>query len=535
MKVPHIKSLATSAFFLLTLSIFGQNFQLESNQALVEKYMQTITADELKEHLYTIASDDFEGRATGKLGQKLAVDYIARHFMENGLEGPVSNNPNPYFQPVNLLGSFYESGSIGTATVKLVDKKDFFPISRSSVESKTAECVILGYGIDSDNYSDYASIDVKGKGVVIVDGDPMDKKGNKLFDSAPNVRRKMQTAIQKGAAFVILTYPTEEKFNANAALFKNFLENPQLRLDDGSPVRQRVSTPIFVADPQAVAKLYNQSMPKLFKTINKEVTKKKPLGSTFSTSVSVSTKISDKKISSENVLGYLPGEDLKNELVVVTAHHDHVGTSGDKIFNGADDDGSGTVGVLEVANAFSTAVKDGIKPRRSILFMTVTGEERGLLGSRFYTDIDPKFPLENTIANINIDMIGRIDPDHEGKGDYVYIIGSNMLSTELHAIQETVASTYLPSFQLDYKYNSKDDPERFYYRSDHYNFAKNNIPVVFYFNGTHEDYHQHTDTPDKIDYDMLSQRARLIFATTWELANRDHRPVVDQLEEAGSK
>jgi Zn-dependent M28 family amino/carboxypeptidase len=223
----------------------------------------------------------------------------------------------------------------------------------------------------------------------------------------------------------------------------------------------------------------------------------------------------------------MEGTDLKDEILVVTSHYDHVGIINGEIHNGADDDGSGTVGVLEMAEAFAKAKADGIGPRRSILFMTVTGEEKGLFGSAYYAD-HPIFPLSSTVANLNIDMIGRTDPEREGKDPYVYIIGSDMLSSDLHKIHESVSSAYAPNLTMDYKYNSQDDPQRFYYRSDHYNFAKNNIPVIFYFSGTHEDYHQPTDTPDKIQYELMEQRARLIFATAWELANREKRPLVDK-------
>ena len=161
--------------------------------------------------------------------------------------------------------------------------------------------------------------------------------------------------------------------------------------------------------------------------------------------------------------------------------------------------------------------------------MHVTGEEKGLLGSKYYTDYDPIIPLKNTVVNLNIDMIGRTDPKREGGNrNYIYLIGSDILSTELHNISEEV-NTKCCNIELDYKYNDINDPSRFYYRSDHYNFAKNNIPVIFYFNGTHADYHKPTDTPDKIEYDLLENRARLVFYTAWELANRDKRIVLDKV------
>ncbi|HAI16763.1 MAG TPA: peptidase, partial [Xanthomarina gelatinilytica] len=236
-------------------------------------------------------------------------------------------------------------------------------------------------------------------------------------------------------------------------------------------------------------------------------------------------------IISENVAAWIKGSEKPDEIIVISAHLDHEGIKNGEIYNGADDDGSGCVALLEIAEAFKAAVKDGHGPKRSILLLHVTGEEKGLLGSRYYTDMDPIFPLANTVANLNIDMIGRVDPKHEaGDGNYLYLIGSDKLSTELHNISEEMNNKYT-NIEFDYTYNDDNDPNRFYYRSDHYNFAKNNIPVIFYFNGTHADYHKPTDTPDKIRYDLLENRTRLVFYTAWELANRENRIVVDKATE----
>lgn len=229
----------------------------------------------------------------------------------------------------------------------------------------------------------------------------------------------------------------------------------------------------------------------------------------------------------ENVLGFIKGSEKPEEIIVISAHYDHVGMYDGEIYNGADDDGSGSVALLEMAQAFQLAIKDGFIPKRSILFLHVTAEEIGLLGSKFYTDQQPVFPLENTIANLNIDMIGRVDNLHKENSNYLYLIGSDKLSTDLHNLSERINNQYI-KMDLDYKYNSESDPNRFYYRSDHYNFAKNDVPCIFYFNGVHEDYHQPSDTPDKINYDLLAKRTQLIFATAWELANSENKPVVDK-------
>ena len=232
--------------------------------------------------------------------------------------------------------------------------------------------------------------------------------------------------------------------------------------------------------------------------------------------------IKGEEIDTENVIAIIEGSEKPEEYLVISSHLDHIGTHEGEINNGADDDGSGTVTLLEIAEAFQKAVADGNTPKRSIIFLHVTGEEKGLLGSKYYVN-NPLYPLANTIVNLNIDMVGRTDPKRVSDNpNYIYLIGSDRLSTELHEISEEVNKATV-NIDLDYTYNAHDDPNRFYFRSDHYNFAKNNIPVIFYFNGTHDDYHKPTDTVEKIEFDLMKTRARLIFATAWELANREER------------
>lgn len=230
--------------------------------------------------------------------------------------------------------------------------------------------------------------------------------------------------------------------------------------------------------------------------------------------------------ASENVLAYIEGSEFPDEILVITAHYDHLGSNGVEIFNGADDDASGTVAVLEIAEAFKAAKNNGNGPKRSILFMNLTAEEKGLYGSKWYVK-NPIFPLKNHIANLNIDMIGRVDDAHVQNENYIYLIGSDKLSTELHNLSEKMNDGFV-NLKLDYSYNDENDPNRFYYRSDHYNFAKNNIPIIFYFNGVHEDYHKATDTAEKINYELLTKRTKLVFYTAWEIANRKERLKVDK-------
>jgi Zn-dependent M28 family amino/carboxypeptidase len=229
---------------------------------------------------------------------------------------------------------------------------------------------------------------------------------------------------------------------------------------------------------------------------------------------------------SENIWAYIEGSEKPNEVIVISAHYDHVGIKNGEVYNGADDDGSGTVALMEIAQAFQIAKNEGNGPKRSVLILHVTAEEHGLHGSRFYSE-NHLFTLENTITNINIDMIGRRDELHKESNNYVYLIGSDYLSTDLYNICEDANKKYVNLF-IDYKFNNKKDPNRFYYRSDHYNFAKNGIPSVFLFNGVHADYHKATDEVEKIEFDALTKRTQLAFAIAWELANRDNRPVVDK-------
>ena len=242
----------------------------------------------------------------------------------------------------------------------------------------------------------------------------------------------------------------------------------------------------------------------------------------------LNAKYNENLPDSENIWAFIEGSEKPDEIVVVSAHYDHLKMKNGQIYNGADDDGSGTVAIMEIAAAFQKAKNEGNGPKRSILIIHMTGEEHGLHGSRYYTQ-NPLFPLANTVADVNIDMIGRRDPFHENTNNYVYLIGSDYLSTDLYNVCEEVnkKNNFLT---IDYKYNDKSDPNRYYYRSDHYNFAKKGIPVVFLYNGEHADYHKPTDEVSKIEFDALTVRTKYAFAIAWEIANREQKLVVDKAE-----
>ncbi len=518
---------------LLPLIILTVAFSASSAQevdSIALKYGQTISKEDLKKHLTIIASDEFQGRDTGSKGQKMAAEYLVKHYSGNEL-AKSGKKEKTYFQPVPLEESSWDNPTIkiGNEEYKFLEDFYCYPKSSQVMDDEFNEVVFLGYGIADKRYDDYKKTDVKGKVLVISTGEPQKKSGmfhisgtEEASDWTNNWRKKLEHAKAKGVKALFIV---DKDFAKNSIRYRPYFNSKGMKLRDGGA--RRYANTIYISPEMATRLMKSSKMDKWFKKINK---KGKSKSKVIAQEIDFNIKKKENVFDSPNVMAYLEGTDLKDELLVITSHYDHVGTKGDKIFNGADDDGSGTVAVMEIAEAFAAAKKDGHGPRRSILFMNVTGEEKGLLGSEFYVN-NPIYPLENTIANLNIDMVGRVDELHnESTKNYVYIIGADRLSTELHDINEKANSTYT-KMNLDYKYNEKDDPNRYYYRSDHYNFAKNNIPVIFYYNGNHADYHKETDTVEKIAFDMLEKRARLVFYTAWQLVNQDKRIEVNVVEE----
>ena len=510
-----------------------------AQDSLVIKYSNTITREELLYHLTILASDEYEGRDTGEKGQKMAAIYISQEFANDMLTGPVSGRGNPYYQEFELARKSWEKINIGNSDVRLEYLKDFFVIGNLKPGNEAYEIIFAGYGIDEKNYSDYNNIDVKGKIVAVLMGEPRDEAGNYIITgtdkpSIPddnNIQNKIlqfqfkiQLASEKGAAGIVIIEKDDATANSMIQMVGPFLNRPQI----GFPENKKNETfGVIYTSPSQAVNLLGTKIRKFNKTIDTIGKKKKSAAGKFKGIIKIEALQKIEKFTTENILGFVEGTDKKDEIIVITAHYDHIGIMGGEVYNGADDNGSGIVSVLEIAEAFIKAKEEGNGPRRSLLFMTVTAEEIGLFGSFYYSE-NPVFPLESTVANLNIDMIGRIDLVHQGNPDYVYIIGSDMLSSELHKLSEKAAQIYTPSLQLDYTHNSIDDPERWYFRSDQYNFAKHDIPVICYTTGEHEDYHKPADTVDKINFGKIEMISRLIFATAWELANREERIVVDK-------
>jgi hypothetical protein len=473
-----------------------------------EKMAKTITADDMKKHLYTIAGPEMEGRDTPSPGLEKAANYIEDHFKSLGL---VPGNKGSYRQYYPLYKDSMLSSSFKVNGTAFELNKDFQPQTNNySAEMRFAEVVFAGYGIsDGDKRDDYKDLKVAGKLVMILDGTPADYKPSQQgFSSPGSAFGKLSTAMNKGAVGLLVIYNNYPRKTMNMS--SNWSMN-------GYRASQTPFT--FSVSPAVAESIMGEE--------GKDIFAKAKAGSlsskTYTTKVDLSYAKEQKTTEVSNVVAVLEGTDKKDEYVFLTAHYDHVGKRADgTIYYGADDDGSGTTAVLELAQAFAEAKKAGKGPRRSIVFMTVSGEEKGLWGSEYYSN-NPIFPLEKTTVDLNIDMIGRTGSEYlkdKDSTNYVYIIGDDKLSSDLAPITDQVNNTY-SKMKLDRKYNDPNDPNRFYFRSDHYNFAEKGIPIIFYFNGTHADYHRPTDTPDKINYPMMAKRAQFVFYTAWEMANRN--------------
>ena len=490
---------------------------------------QEVKAEDLKTHLYILASDEYQGRETGQPGIDKAADYITNHL--EGLGFPKIGIENSYYQKVGFSFTSWEENTLTVNGNKYKHLWDYlaFQSRNESMPSLTSEEVIfLGYGIDDPEYSDYKKNKVEGKVIMIYNGEPVNKKGKshitgttELSDWSSSIERKLMVAKDHGVKLVLII---EEDIKNMLMQNRSDLMGRQTELVTGMPNELKMANSIHISTTIA-QDIIGKKLKKIAKSRKRSRKRGKARDVKLKSKVDVSQAIKRYNLDGKNIMAYIEGTDKKDELIIVTAHYDHVGFRGEEIFNGADDNGSGTSGILEIADAMITAKKNGISPRRSILFMWVTGEEKGLLGSEYYSE-KPIFPLANTVANVNVDMIGRSDKKYQGRSDYIYVIGSDRLSTDLHRINEKVNQDF-SRLTMDYVFNGEKDPNRFYYRSDHYNFARKGIPAIFFFSGVHEDYHQPGDTPDKIDYVKAERVARHISQLVWELANREDRIVVD--------
>ncbi len=532
---------------------------------LVQRYQGTITASDLASHLYVFSSDYFEGRETTTRGQKLAAYYLAGQYRKMGLRpaGTASPEdtlaPEAYFQPFPVYGRRLREARLEVAVDgRNVASTSFKPgtdfseaiLAFGTVPDVEAGVVFAGYGIQDPalGFNEYAAldakgIDVSGKWVLMLPNEPLANDSTSLLptpDGRPSAQwtigsSKINTMRSRNpAGFLIVG-------DAGPAVQMGWIENIR-RAARMTPRIGRLSLepygeapaypPTYIISSRLANRILEPSgrtVEDLMQEINANL--EPVVFEVADATVRSAIDYPRTPLETENVVALIEGSDpaLKDEVVVITSHYDHVGIDpridGDGIFNGADDNASGTVATLEIAEAFMKAKMDGFGPRRSILFLNVSGEEKGLLGSSYYTDIEPIFPLKKTVANLNLDMVGRIDPSRESANEhYVYIIGSNLVSQELHEINVRINELTGIRLELDERYNRRDDPEQLYARSDQWNFGKNGIPFIFFFTGLHEDYHGPDDEAHKIEYERMAAISRLVFGTAWQLANQDSAP-----------
>jgi len=488
-----------------------------------------ISPADLRAHLSILASDAYEGRETGTRGNAKAAEYIKNHFMNLGF-APNKELEEGYYQPIQFN---YESWNDIAMTVngqRFRHLWDFlaFQDKNNDMDSVNINKVIfMGYGINDAKYSDYKGKRVKGKSIMIYEGEPLDATGKSRITGSStksewstDITKKLAAAQSAGVKTVFII---SSDIKGMLADNRRALLGAKVSL---GKIEERPTYPNSLYISTTIAQeLMGNKKAKVIKSRDRITAKGKLRKVTLKPSVFLDMDKNTSSLKGNNVLGFIEGTDKKDEIVVLSAHYDHLGKKGESIYNGADDNGSGTTAVLEIAQTFADGLKKGYKPRRSVLFLCVTGEEKGLLGSAFYAD-RPVYPLANTMVDINVDMVGRVDKKYEDNPNYVYVIGSDRLSSDLHKINENINNDYR-RLVMDYTYNSEQDPNRYYFRSDHYNFAKNGVPAIFFFNGTHGDYHMATDTVEKINFDKMSEITKHIYHLAWELSNREEKINVD--------
>lgn len=518
--------------FLFVLLVLSISLKAQLNP-VAQRLAATITTEDLRQHLFKLTSAEFEGRETGTEGQRRAADYLAAQMKAMNL--PTVGEGGTYFQSITFTNQSWRKIEVkeDTSTKEIRHLWDYYAYPGTNPKQFAAnfkDAVFLGFGIDAPAYSDYKGVDVAGKLVLVYDGEPM-KQGKSWITGTETPsswttdwRQKVKAAKAHGAAAVFII---DRKFKENVAEARKAILNSRNDMAKDEDPEANYAPDYFVTTDFAKS-ILGKMVGKATSARDKIESKGKPRHLNFKCTLQITAEKNYSQLKGANVLGFIEGVDpkLKDEIVVVTAHYDHLGKRGDDMYPGADDNASGTSTVLEICQAFVEAKKSGLGPRRSVLCMLVSGEEKGLLGSQYYAKF-PIFPLEKTVVDVNVDMVGRVDDDHKDNPDYIYVIGADRLSSDLHKINEEANAIYT-HLTLDYKYNDEKDPNRYYYRSDHYNFAKNGIPAIFFFNGTHADYHRTSDTPDKINFDKMAKIGHLVFYTSWELANRDARIVVDK-------
>ena len=504
----------------LFLIFIQTSFSQKSNDIF---YSGQISPDSLISCIRQLSSDSMQGRKTGTDGQRKAAGYLSAALTRYGIK-PLPGK-DKLIQRHALSLRFNAGRNIELHQKFYLYLEDYLYIRGYKDTTQVLQNIVFaGYGISDSAYNDYKDIDITGRAVLFYDGEPPALK-KKYFSKEQGLKsswsndwkKKFSIIYEKKPSIVFIISPNI------GALADSLLEEKKAmefyRLASGPN-----SIPVIFVSEEMARNFFPEYAEHKFKRNKRRIDNKtSPSSFSISTDAVISISNSPSELVGENIIGMVEGAEEKGQFIVISAHYDHLGIVDSMIYPGADDNASGTSAVLELARIFSKSGKESGKLKRSILFAFFSGEENGLLGSSYFVK-NPVVPLQNIVANLNIDMIGRIDSLHESTDtiNYVYVIGADKLSDELYSINEK-NNDKGPRLLLDYHFDEPGEPNRFYERSDHYHFAEKNIPVIFYFSGVHSDYHKPTDTLDKIIPGLLRKRAELVFLTSWQLADMEKR------------
>lgn len=509
--------------------------------AASQRGTETINAAQMRNYLFFIASDEMQGRDTPSRGLDITAEFLAMNMSRWGLTP--AGDAGTYLQKIALRRDLIdkEKTRVQLNSQTLAFGDDYIPAGRGGDADGSLVFAGNGWFIKAKNVDPYAGVDAKGKIAVIFsppDGLPrslspadlVGKRGEDWIDPSENARKHGAVGLIIVPGFQFLANWERNRLRISE---RGALKVEKFQPEVGTQIPTIIASPrfanlLFAGEKQSATSIFEAgtggAMPASF-----ELRPDKKISMTIAAR--------GEPISTQNVVAVFEGSDpvLKNEYVALGAHYDHVGigpaVNGDTIYNGADDDGSGTIALLAMAEALAKATT---RPKRSVLFVWHAGEEKGLWGSRYFVDY-PTIPLDKIVAQLNIDMIGRskkegdVDPRNKeltGPNE-IYVIGSRMMSTELGDLSATVNKGYL-NLAYNYRYDDPNDPNRFFFRSDHFNYARKGIPIIFFFDGEHEDYHRPGDSADKIDYQKMEKVTRTVYMTLWEIANRPTRPKVDK-------
>lgn len=535
-------ALALLIFSLLCMPVMAQKAGLKS-----------ISQDELKMHLQFLSSDELEGRDTGEPGLQVAARYLAVQAAHLGLTAVDADKD--FLQPFYIREKAYDRENSHTTitvadTFSIVNRESFyiFPAPQGDKTLIEGEVIFAGYGIkdEQNKYNDFENIDIKDKVVLIMNRAPMNEEGteaqfdNDKWSSMQNFQYKMQYIYSQEPRAVLIVMDPKSGMQSiedvNPAIARYLGKSRELKPEkaEGASPQRNIGGMVLIH--RSVADLLLEASGKTLKDLQLEIDQNLAPQSFLleDTQVKIELNMSSTDLEVYNVFGLIEGSDpaLKDEVVIYTAHYDHVGTNGQGgVFNGADDNASGSVALIEIAEAF---MKEKKRPKRSIGILWVSAEEIGLFGSQYFAN-HPLVSSEKIAAAINLDMLGRTKTEEDAEssrsgltiqaGDSVKVIGGLQSKVLMDINTSSLEEMGLIG---NYQYNDIHHPDRYFYRSDHISFARKDIPVLFYSTGTHRDYHMLTDVEERIDYDKYLKMTRFCYKVGFNVAQYSGSIKVDK-------